>query len=98
MLPIKSKINTWGKEIYFYIPENSIVPEKDAKEVFKLGELAYWNQGNAIAIGFGPTPASIREEIRLISSANYWADAKNPDKLKELDRFKDGDLIEVLRD
>ena len=40
MLPIKSKVNTWGKEVYFYIPKNSIKPEKNAKEVFNLGEIA----------------------------------------------------------
>ena len=98
MLPIKSKVNTWGKEVYFYIPSNSIKPEKNAKEVFDLGEIAYWNQGNAIAIGFGPTPASKKSEIRLVSAANLWAKANNPDELKKLERSKDGDIIEVLKD
>ena len=77
MLPIKSRIQTWGKEIYFNIPKNDILIEKDAKEVFELGEIAYWNDGNAIAIGFGPTPVSKNTEIRLISRANHWANAKN---------------------
>ena len=35
MLPVKAKINTWGKEIYFSVPENNIVLEKDAKEVLR---------------------------------------------------------------
>ncbi len=95
-LPIKAKINTWGKEIYFNIPKVSIKPEKDAKEVFNLGEIAYWNQGNAIAIGFGPTPVSKGQEIRLISLANHWADANNPQELTKLEQFKDGENIEVL--
>lgn len=95
-LPIKAKINTWGKEIYFNIPKVSIKPEKDAKEVFNLGEIAYWNQGNAIAIGFGPTPVSKGQEIRLISLANHWADANNPHELTKLEQFKDGENIEVL--
>jgi len=96
LLPIKSSINTWGKEIYFDVPENNIKPEKDAKDVFELGEIAFWNQGSAIAIGFGPTPVSKGSEIRLISSANHWADAEKPLELKKLDKFKDGDFIEVL--
>ena len=96
LLPIKSKINTWGDEIYFDIPKNNIKPEKDAKEVFNLGEIAYWNQGNAIAIGFGPTPVSKGQEIRLISLANHWADANNPQELTKLEQFKDGENIEVL--
>ena len=98
MLPIKSQINTWGKEIYFNIPSNNFRTENDAKEVFNLGEIAFWNEGNAIALGFGPTPVSKNEEIRLISSANHWADAKNPDELKKLDQFKNGENIEVLKD
>ena len=98
MLPIKSKVNTWGKEVYFYIPKNTIKPEKNAKEVFNLGEIAFWNQGNAIAIGFGPTPASKKDEIRLVSSANLWAKANNPHELMKLEGSKDGDIIEVLKD
>ena len=98
MLPIKSKVNTWGKEVYFYIPKNTIKPEKNAKEVFNLGEIAFWNQGNAIAIGFGPTPASKKDEIRLVSSANLWAKANNPHELMKLEGSRDGDIIEVLKD
>ena len=97
MLPIKGKINTWGKEIYFNIPKNDILPENDAKEVFNLGEIAFWNQGSAIAIGFGPTPVSNSNEIRLVSAANHWADAINPLELKKLDKYKDGEIIEVSR-
>ena len=97
MLPVKNKINTWGKEIYFSLPKNNIMSEKDAKEVFKLGEIAFWNQGNAIAIGFGPTPASLGSEIRLISKANHWANAKKPYILRKLDHYKSGMNIDVLR-
>ena len=98
LLPIKSKISTWGDEIYFDIPKNDIKPENNAKEVFNLGEIAFWNQGSAIAIGFGPTPASKGSEIRLISKANHWADAINPQDLKKLKGCKDGDdvLVRVL--
>ena len=98
MLPIKSQINTWGDEIYFDVPTNKIKADKTAKEVFELGEIAFWNQGNAIAICFGPTPVSKGSEIRLISSANHWADAKKPSELKKLEAFKNGEIIEVLKD
>jgi len=96
LLPIKSMINIWGKEIYFDAPANNIEPEKDAKNVFELGQIAFWSQGSAIAIGFGTTPVSKGSEIRLISSANHWADAVKPLQLKKLGKFKDGDFIEVL--
>ncbi len=52
MLPIKSSINTWGDEIYFEIKKSSIELEKDSKDVFNLGEIAFWTQGSSIAIGF----------------------------------------------
>ena len=98
LLPIKSKISTWGDEIYFDIPKNNIKPENNVKEVFNLGEIAFWNQGSAIAIGFGPTPVSKGNEIRLISKANHWADAINPQDLKKLKACNDGDdvLVRIL--
>ena len=95
LMPIKAKIATWGNEIYFDAPNNYIGVEDDAKEVFNLGEIAFWNQGSAIAIGFGKTPASKKDEIRLISNANHWASAYNPKDLKKLKAFKDGQPIKV---
>ena len=95
LMPIKSKIATWGDEIYFDTPNNDIAAENDAKEVFNLGEIAFWNQGSAIAIGFGKTPVSKKDEIRLISKANHWANAYNPEDLKKLKAFKDGEPIKV---
>ena len=95
LMPIKSEIATWGNEIYFDAPNNDIAVENDAKEVFNLGEIAFWNQGSAIAIGFGKTPVSKKDEIRLISKANHWANAYNPQDLKKLKAFKDGEPIKV---
>ena len=95
LMPIKSEIATWGNEIYFDAPNNDIAVENDAKEVFNLGEIAFWNQGSAIAIGFGKTPVSKKDEIRLISKANHWANAYNPEDLKKLKAFKDGEPIKL---
>ena len=95
LMPIKSEIATWGNEIYFDAPNNDIAVENDAKEVFNLGEIAFWNQGSAIAIGFGKTPVSKKDEIRLISKANHWANAYNPEDLNKLKAFKDGEPIKV---
>ena len=95
LMPIKSEIATWGNEIYFDAPKNDIAVENDAKEVFNLGEIAFWNQGSAIAIGFGKTPVSKKDEIRLIYKANHWANAYNPEDLKKLKAFKDCEQIKV---
>ena len=96
MLPIKSSINTWGDEIYFEIKKSSIELEKDSKDVFNLGEIAFWTQGSSVAIGFGPTPASKGSEIRLVTKCNTWEDAIDKNDLIKLKTLRDGDKIEIF--
>jgi hypothetical protein len=74
-LPLKSKVQKWGDEIYFETGLN-IELEPDAKSIVNIGEIAFWNSGSAIAIGYGKTPISKGNEIRLISPCNIWADSK----------------------
>jgi hypothetical protein len=68
-LPIESKTNLWGEEIYFTIPVKAGL-EEGAREVVSAGELGYWPTGRAFCIFFGPTPASRGDEIRAASSVN----------------------------
>jgi len=85
----KAQINTWGEEIYFETTNLGIKPDKNAKDIVTFGEVAYWCEGHSIAIGFGKTPVSIENEIRLVSKVNVFAtfitSAKVLNNLKKLD-------------
>lgn len=90
--PFESSANTWGDEVYFSTPVQ-VAEQPGAKTVMELGELAFWPPGNAIAIGFGPTPASHGKEIRLASPANVWGMALGD--VKQLKSIRPGTKIKV---
>ena len=91
-VPINSKIQMWGEEIFFNT-NLQVALENDAKEVMQLGELAFWTEGSAIAIGYGKTPVSIDQEIRLIGPCNVWGIANF--KKSDFDKVKPGDEISL---
>ena len=69
-LPVESKVNTWGDEIYFSIPVK--IELENAKAVVSEGDLGYWPSGTAFCIFFGPTPMSRGEEIKPASPVNVF--------------------------
>ena len=91
-LPIESRAQTWGEEVYFSTPVN-VDLEADARDVVQAGEVAFWVEGSCIAIGFGPTPISLGDEIRLAARTNIWADTQ--DDVRKLITIQAGDPIHI---
>ena len=91
-LPFSASANTWGQEVYFSVSV-AVSKEADARAVVEAGELAFWVEGSSIAIGYGPTPISHGDEIRLAASTNIWGRAL--DDVSQLSSVNDGDTIEV---
>jgi hypothetical protein len=91
-LPIASAVLTWGEEVYFEVPVR-VAREREARAIVTPGEIAYWPDGPAIAIGFGRTPISQGDETRLASPCNVFGKALGD--VRELAAVKAGAKVKV---
>jgi hypothetical protein len=91
-LPLASSVLTWGEEVYFDVSVE-VPREKGARAMVTPGEIAYWPEGPAIAIGFGRTPISQGEETRLASPCNIFGRALSD--VKTLAAVKAGTKVTV---
>jgi len=91
-VPFTSSARTWGNEVYFSTPLN-VEKEPEARDVVEQGELAFWVEGQCIAIGYGPTPVSHGNEIRLADTTNIWG--RSLTDVRSLAQVKDGDPVLV---
>jgi hypothetical protein len=94
-LPISAAAQTWGKEVYFRAPVSHDC-EPGARDVVVKGEIAFWPDGDAITIAFGPTPLSKRGEIRLAGPCNVWAMAL--DDVHQLKSVHAGESVTVFEE
>jgi hypothetical protein len=90
-LPIEVKINRWGDELY--TDKTPIVAEEEnAQSVVNQLDVAYWPEGNALCLFYGPTPISKSpEEILPYSPVNIVGKIMTEDDI--LDEIKDGRTI-----
>ncbi|MER7516896.1 cyclophilin-like fold protein [Streptomyces sp. NPDC126499] len=93
-LPISSTARTWGEEVYFDTPVSAAV-EDDARQVVPPGTVAFWTEGDALALPYGPTPLSRGDEPRLASPCNILGRLDGDPRI--LATVRDGDPIRVER-
>lgn len=91
-LPCQAKANTWGEEVYFELPVNATL-EPDAQQVVDPGTVCFWVEGSALALPYGPTPASKGTESRLVTRCNVVG--KVVGEPEELRGIKNGATLRI---
>ncbi|MET8820890.1 cyclophilin-like fold protein [Streptomyces rochei] len=91
-LPLTASAHTWGEEVYFDTGV-SVPRETDARQVVDPGTVAFWTDGDALALPYGPTPLSRGDECRLASPCNVLGRLDGDPRL--LATVRDGDPIRV---
>lgn len=92
VLPITSTARTWGEEVYFDTPVSTAL-EADARQVVEPGTVAFWTEGDALALPYGSTPISRGDECRLASPCNVLGRLDADPRV--LATVRDGDPVRV---
>jgi hypothetical protein len=91
-LPFEARAEFWGKEIYFEVPFK--VGLEKAKDIVDYGDVAYWPEGPALCLFFGPTFSSPNQNvIKPYSPVNVIGKILGDPKV--LERVEEGEKIRV---
>lgn len=89
-LPVEINITKWGDELYTDRTPISAVEENAKRQVDYL-DVAYWPEGNALCLFYGPTPISKDGQILAYSPVNIVG------KIMPYDNEKD-ELLGLIKD
>ncbi|HJR83959.1 MAG TPA: cyclophilin-like fold protein [Nitrososphaeraceae archaeon] len=89
-LPVEINITKWGDELYTERTHISAIEENAKREVDYL-DVAYWPEGNALCLFYGPTPISKDGQILAYSPVNIVG------KIMSNDNEKD-ELLSIIKD
>ena len=68
-LPVEINITKWGNELYTERTQ-ILANEENAKKEVDYLDVAYWPEGNALCLFYGPTPISRDGQILAYSPVN----------------------------
>src|SRR6476661_6500173 len=92
-LPLEVKINRWVDELY--TDRTSIVAiDENPKSEVNLLDVAYWPEGNALCLFYGPTPIS-KSSDKILPYSPVNIIGKIISKENILDKVKEGSKIIV---
>ena len=69
-LPVEVSINKWGEELYTDRTPIIVEQEDNAKTEVNEFDVAYWPEGKALCLFYGPTPISKNGKILAYSPVN----------------------------
>ncbi|MGD2079866.1 MAG: cyclophilin-like fold protein [Nitrospirota bacterium] len=94
LLPLEAPFNTWGDEFYFPVPFQGDLDGTATTRV-RVGDIGYWPPGGALAVFFGPTPASTSDDPVPASEVNLVGRIRGDATL--LRRAADARVIKMKR-
>lgn len=96
-LPVEVNINRWGDELYTDPTTVAVEDEENAKTEVNELDVAYWPEGRALCLFYGPTPISKDGRILAYSPVNIVGRIIDSNKDDILSRIKDGAKVIITK-